>query len=226
MAPVTGRTTGSAGEVQAGDAVQSDARVSQAVNAESAKSGSGTETHCRVALIGEVYKRWKIRPATLDSFVNKNGYDYYIYESWHGTAQTTHGIREGDRMYVYKDGAGQVFLEHSGRRHTEELSVKAGPLILEKNLWAKGEAYSASGDHIGTFYLYRRMDKLEGRHPNSLRTPCRSAHFEYFDAGVARDRPVLASSCDQAGATVFPIDCDACNGAEQTDDGDGDEGLR
>jgi hypothetical protein len=192
----------------------------------SALADNPTTTHCRLGLIGGKVQSWPIGPATLDTFVSKNAgksipeYQYRIFKSNHSPASPDARVVKGDNMIVHEDG-GSVKLIHQGWRPTTlggSFSRETDPMVLDgSDLFAKAE-YRKSGVLIGTYYLFwiSQGSLCEYRQPPSGK--CRRLHFEYFLAG---DSPDYLPPKE-----IVEIGEDGCPGNYQTDDGDGDEGLR
>lgn len=187
-----------------------------------------SDVYCRIGQTDSGEKKWKIYKVTLNDFINIAGGDYYyqIVKSWDSPPPSSSRIELRDAMDIFKDSQGRVILRHRGQHSSVSIDVETQGLILEEDLWVKGKVLSSDGRTEGIFYVYRRADKTNCKHTNNRYNYCRSFHFEYFDAGVTDDFPIKKVEGSSTKANVFPIGDPECSRPLQTDDGDGDEGLR
>lgn len=192
-------------------------------NEQSLRTRQSQPTHCRYDVINGVPKVWWILKATPTDFVNlttPQQHDYEIIYSNIVPAGSPIAIETGDQI-VIKSGA-TVSLEHYDSAGLPKPNNPGSPKLTagSRDLWVQGDAHAPSGNVVGTYYLYKLDDRSVCKHRNSTGAPCRQIHVEFFLNSLTTWRPV-------DGITILPISDPKClEGQLETDDGDGDEGLR
>lgn len=207
----------------------------QAVTAE-----AGDAAHCRVYFDdGRMAKEktpvdvFEIRNSTLADFASLHLHDYEIGARRHGSGFPGARIafQPGDRVELALDTQGLLLLH----RRAGSVIGSASLSLDAWGLWAVGDAYDGDGRRVGYYYAFRQPDALQCGHSNAellaggTPAPCRRLRLEYFDDNdrTVDDHHPLALRGHRA-QNVFAIDDARCTavGIKQTDDGDGDEGLR
>ena len=123
-------------------------------------------------------------------------------------------------MIVYDDGGGAKLIHYGWRaptlgrsfsRETEYLTLSAD------GLYAMGDYKNSSGV-VGTYYLFWVGEGPKCKYTNPPSGTCKRLHFEYFLSNDARDYVPPKK--------IIEVPRTGCSSPHQTDDGDGDEGLR
>ena len=163
-------------------------------------------------------KMWWLRKAKLTDFVSKTGYDFQIVYDYLSPSSPAIAIKRADRITT--SGSTVVALEQT--RAGRVVGVSSDVKLDGSGLWAEGTAEFPPGTPVGTYFMYWLSDRIVCKHDNSPATRCKQLHFEFFASSLSKQRP-------DVGTTVIP---DGPNskcydfGSLETDEGDGDEGLR
>lgn len=183
-----------------------------------------TPKYCRYDIIDGGAKVWWIYPVTPDDFVNYTGdgkaRDWQIIESNIVPSGAPIEILVDDQILVSKSGTVVSLVHFNGSGGAKPNSPNSPALKSGGGgLWVEGEAHTSAG-LVGTYYLYKLDDRPTCKHREKSGTSCRQIHVEFFDTSLTDWRP-------EVGGTILPIEHDLCiSGELETDDGDGDEGLR
>lgn len=189
-------------------------------------------THCRIDYATSPPRVWLIKQAEPKDFVslqiNKVDYDYFVFSSDQSPPGTrVIKILENDRIWITKNKKDEVTIQHVGSRPPPNTGFKAisQPLTPgDDRLWVEGVAEYPEGTVNGAYFFYMMDEVRDCEHPDYASLTCRRVHVEYFKDGLDTHKPQLSGPY----RNVFPLGPRSeCNNMTlQTDDGDGDEGLR
>lgn len=188
-------------------------------------------THCRLIPTGLGFNlaKWVRKAASQDEFLSLMGtsarQDFEIYDSWHWASGVS--IKIDDRIQNKPAATGFIKLEHTRPVKPPATPPKYDPIassstMTQRNggIWLQGDSTAAVGTETGTYYVFLLDDAATCTHSKPASTNCRRVHIEYFEKSLSIDRP-------QLNVNVFEIHEKPCQDALwQTDDGDGDEGIR
>jgi hypothetical protein len=199
---------------------------------------AGDAGHCRVYPASDSLAKhrsagqvFNIHATTLAGLASLTDQDYELVSNRPANAGARITLAQGDRVQLIADTQG-LLLEHTRN------GAPVGTAVLQLDawgLWAVGDAYDASDERVGYYYVYRLDDVTSCGHsdpvllPGGGVAPCRSVRIEFFDdadRSVDGHHPVQLRG--HPAQNVFPADAPQCTpaGLKQTDEGDGDEGRR
>ncbi|WP_313913543.1 hypothetical protein [Tahibacter sp.] len=184
-----------------------------------------TFTHCRLGTADGQPVSWLTGKTTLADLVSKNTgedgrkYSYLIFDSDGNPPGSDADIFPGDEMEIFYDGT-DVRLRHTGQRHDKRINHLTEPLAIGKeqgfeDLYAIAELKNSDGV-AGKYVMFWTKEGTSCQNPKASSRKCRRIHFEYFRFGNSEHFPpkMINKKTDQG-----------CPRPNQTDDGDGDEGV-